>query len=168
MRRRAVLAAGALAGAAGIIAGWWSRRDAVNGAVAALYSQRFARPDGGELAMKAWRGKRLVVNFWATWCPPCVRELPAFDRFLREQRDWQVVALAIDGPAQVREFLQRVPTSLPIGLAAATGAELMRELGNAQGTLPFTVLVDAAGLIVWRHLGETTIEQLRQATQSAA
>jgi thiol-disulfide isomerase/thioredoxin len=169
VRRRVVVAAGAVAAAAGVGAGWWARRGgADDDAVAALFAQRYQRPDGGELSLAPWRGRPLVVNFWATWCPPCVKELPAFDRFHREQQAWAVVALAIDGPAQVREFLQRVPVSLPIGIAAVGGSDLMRALGNVQGGLPFTVLVDARGRVRWRHMGETTLEQLQQAAREAA
>jgi thiol-disulfide isomerase/thioredoxin len=169
VRRRLVLAAGGAAAAAGIGAGWWARRSgAGDAAVAALFVHRYERPDGGELSLAAWRGRPLVVNFWATWCPPCVKELPIFDRFHREQQAWAVIALAIDGPAQVRDFLRRVPVSLPVGIAAVGGGELMRALGNTQGGLPFTLLVDARDRVAWRHLGETTLEQLQQAVRQAA
>lgn len=167
MRRRSILAVvGALAAATGAGAAWWAQRRAAepNPALDRLWAQRFERPGGGELVMASLRGRPLVINFWATWCAPCIKELPALDRFHREQgpSGWQVIALAIDGPTPVREFLAKLPVSMPVGLAALDGTDLVRELGNTQGGLPFTVLVAADGHIAWRKLGETSLEELRR------
>jgi thiol-disulfide isomerase/thioredoxin len=127
-----------------------------------LWGLSFQQPSGGELAMAAFRGRPLVLNFWATWCPPCVKEFPELDRFHREfaGRGWQVVGLAIDGPTPVREFLQRVPVGFAIGLAGFGGTELGRALGNERGGLPFTVMFDARGAVRQRKLGETTFDEL--------
>ena len=99
---------------------------------AGLWSRRFEKPSGGELAMADLRGKPLVLNFWATWCPPCVKEMPELDRFHRTYagKGWQVVGLAIDGPTPVREFLVRVPVGFAIGLAGFEGTDLGRQLGT--------------------------------------
>jgi thiol-disulfide isomerase/thioredoxin len=127
-----------------------------------LWTLSFPQPGGGELQMAALRGRPLVLNFWATWCPPCVKEFPELDRFQREfaGQGWQVVGLAIDGPTPVREFLQRVPVGFSIGLAGFGGTELGRALGNERGGLPFTVLFDARGNLRQRKLGETTFDEL--------
>ncbi len=164
LRRRLLVAAtSACAAAAGVW--WWARSRSAErdqSAVEALLSQRFQRPQGGELALSGMRGRLLVVNFWATWCPPCVREMPQLDRFHQTIRDrpGQVIGLAIDAPMAVREFLARIPVGFPIGLAGLEGAELMRQLGNDAGALPFTVMIDPRGQIAWRKLGETTMEEL--------
>ncbi len=112
--------------------------------------------------MAELRGRPLVVNFWATWCPPCVREMPELDRFHREfaPRGWQVVGLAVDNLAPVRDFLQRIPVGFPIGMAGFAGIEIGRALGNTAGALPFTVLLGRDGRIAQRKLGETTHAQL--------
>ena len=84
--------------------------------------------------MATLRGQPLVLNFWATWCPPCVKEMPEIDRFQREfaARGWQVLGLAVDRPQPVREFLARTPVGYTIAMAGLEGTELSRQLGNYQ------------------------------------
>ena len=104
-----------------------------------LWSLSFDAPSGETLHLASFRGRPLVVNFWASWCAPCVKEMPQINRFYREFRSlgWQVVGLAVDGPTPVREFLDKVPVSFPIGLAGFEGTELSKSLGNLAGGLPF-------------------------------
>ena len=168
--RRGIVAAGvaAAAGAAGLGVAWWHRdADAAN-ALDELWTLHFERPEGGQLAMGSLRGKPLLVNFWATWCAPCLRELPAIDRFHRQFQDrgWQVVGLAIDGPTPVREFLGRVKVGFPIGLAGMEGTDLLLKLGNPQGGLPFSVAIDSQGRIAQRKLGETSLDELTRWAKS--
>jgi thiol-disulfide isomerase/thioredoxin len=127
-----------------------------------LWARRFDKPAGGELVFAELRGKPLVVNFWATWCPPCVKEMPELDRFSRDfqAKGWQVVGVAVDGPTPVREFLLKTPVSFPIGLAGFGGSQLARELGNTGGGLPFTVVFDASGKVVHTRLGQTNYDEL--------
>ena len=116
---------------------------------------QFETPQGGRLELAGLRGRPLLLNFWATWCPPCVGELPLLDRFHLDQRarGWQVVGLAVDNRSPVLEFLGKAPVSFVIGLAGLEGVELSRTLGNSAGALPFTVVFDRAGNVVRRKLG---------------
>jgi thiol-disulfide isomerase/thioredoxin len=127
-----------------------------------LWARRFDKPGGGELVFAELRGKPLVVNFWATWCPPCVKEMPELDRFARDfqAKGWQVVGVAVDGPTPVREFLLKTPVGFPIGLAGFGGAQMARELGNSGGGLPFTVVFDASGKVIHTRLGQTNYDEL--------
>lgn len=164
-RRRWLFATvGLLAAAAGAGGAWWRSRLHAADAQAAqsLWDLRLARPEGGELVMAEFQGRPLLINFWATWCPPCVRELPALDRFAQAQRArLQVVGLAIDKPAAVLDFLRKQPVAFPIGLAALEGTELSRRFGNVMGGLPFTVLLDGRGQVAQRKVGETHTAELQ-------
>ena len=168
-RRLALLTGAALAAtAAGAGVAWWrSRPDAVDGGTA-IWTLRFETPAGGQLALADLRGKPLLLNFWATWCPPCVSELPLLDRFHREQqaRGWQVVGLAVDNLAPVREFLGKRPVGFAIGLAGIDGVALSRTLGNTGGALPFSVVFDAAGKVAERKLGVIQPEDLTRWTST--
>ncbi len=166
-RRRALgLAVGAAAALAGAGVAWrrWRVNDGAEAATAALWSMQFDKPEGGKLVMADLRGKPLLINFWATWCVPCVRELPALQRFQREQaaRGWRVIALAVDQPVPVIEFINRFKLELTVALAGVDGLEWQRAMGNDNGGLPFSLVLDGAGRVRHRKLGETTIDDLTQ------
>ncbi|OGB67407.1 MAG: hypothetical protein A3G29_13150 [Burkholderiales bacterium RIFCSPLOWO2_12_FULL_64_99] len=130
----------------------------------AFWQQQFDTPQGTPLAWTALKGRPIVLNFWATWCPPCVKEMPELDHFQREfaAKGWKVVGLAIDGPTPVREFLAKVQVGFDIGLAGFGGTELAQTLGNTVGGLPFTVLIDAQGRVRHRLMGATDLAQLSE------
>ena len=147
------------AAAAGLGGAWWRERGSSSTGEtldAAFWAQRFERPDGGEVVFADLRGKPLLLNFWATWCPPCVEEMPMIDRFFRENggNGWQVVGLAIDQPSAVRKFLQKTPVSYPTGLAGLQGTELVKSLGNTAGGLPFTLVLNGSGTVAARKMGK--------------
>ncbi len=106
--------------------------------------------------MASLKGRRVLLNFWATWCPPCVEELPLLDSFQQQRaaNGWQVVGLAIDQPSAVRQFLARTPVRFPIGLAGLEGTELAKSLGNLSGGLPFTVVLGPDGQVRQRRMGK--------------
>jgi thiol-disulfide isomerase/thioredoxin len=163
-RRQWLQVAGVAAAAGAAGAGWhaWRSWQTSEEPVGPPWSERFATPEGGELALASLRGRPLVLNFWATWCPPCIKELPELDRFHREwaARGWQVVGLAVDSPKPVKEFLQRQPLSFAVGMAGLEGSALSRQLGNEQGALPFTAVFDRSGRLIRRKLGQTSFDEL--------
>ena len=165
--RRRLLYAGVagLAAAAGAGLAWrkW-RPDASSDEAAALWALSFDTPAGPILKMADLRGRPLLLNFWATWCPPCIDELPLLDSFYRKNavNSWQVVGLAIDQPSAVRNFLARTPISFPVGLAGLDGPALSRSLGNLAGGLPYTVVVSGTGQLLQRRMGRVTAADLDQ------
>ncbi len=132
------------------------RRD--DGRIATLPDLRLPDLAGQMVASNAWAGKVVVLNFWATWCPPCLREMPMLDELQRgvEPGLLQVVGIAIDDPDAVRQFLDENQVGYPVLLGDADTAALSRRLGNRTGGLPFTVVFDALGRHVFSHLGEIT------------
>lgn len=107
-------------------------------------------------------GEVTVVNFWATWCPPCVDELPLINGFYREHAasGWQVLGLAVDQAAPVTRFLTHTPLDFGVALAGFAGTELSRSLGNASGALPFSVVFAADGTVKHRKLGKVSPQEL--------
>ena len=112
--------------------------------------------DGRATALPgAWPGRPLLVNVWATWCAPCLHEMPELQRFARTQgtRGTQVVGIALDDPAQVRDFLARVPVTYPILIDTPGRADAGVVLGNPKGVLPYSVLIGADGRVLKRRVG---------------
>ena len=175
MDRRNLLyiGAAATAGLAGAGAAWFKHEPQklsptqTDAAQDALWSLSFDTPDGKPQAMSSFRGKPLLLNFWATWCPPCVEELPLLDAFYQEQKakGWQVLGLAVDQPSAVRKWLQAKPLSFAVGMAGLDGTELSKSLGNLAGSLPFTAIFGAAGALLHRKTGKVTKDDLAQWAQ---
>jgi thiol-disulfide isomerase/thioredoxin len=152
-RRRFVLGALSVAAAGGGVGlALWQQRRSGDGSDE-LWAARFATPEGTTLAMDSLRGKPLLLNFWATWCPPCVTEMPLLDAFASARSDWNVLALAVDAPDPVRRFMSERGLKLPVAIAPNTGLELGRRLGNTAGGLPFSIAFAAAGHVARRKLG---------------
>jgi thiol-disulfide isomerase/thioredoxin len=167
LRRTVIGALGLAALGAGVTAAWLQMKkdaaQAVTGSAPDFWSLQWASPQGGELAMKTFAGRPLLINFWATWCPPCVEELPLINAFYQENKanGWQVLGLAVDKVAQVNAFIEKTPLAFPIGMAGFGGTELSRKLGNLTGALPFTIALDAKGNILLRKMGQVTAGELQ-------
>jgi thiol-disulfide isomerase/thioredoxin len=166
-RRRTVLwgVAAGLAGAAGLGLSLRHAKDAalaVVDPVPGFWEQQWQTPHDTTLAMAGLKGRPVLINFWATWCPPCVDELPLLDSFYKEQGSHgvQVLGLAIDRKEAVVPFLKKLPLSFPVAMAGLSGADLGRALGNITGGLPFSVLVASDGSIAQRKMGRVTESDL--------
>ncbi len=127
-----------------------------------LWSQSFPAIDGKPIRLADFKGRPLIINFWATWCPPCVKEMPLIDGFYQQigKSKLNILGLAVDQPEAVKRFLQRTPVHYTIAMAGADGVDLTRKLGNNAGALPFSVFFDADGAIRHRKLGELSAADL--------
>ncbi len=156
---------------AGVLTSQWIFKTglASDPAIKAFFANPWQTPDGKSVDTSEWRGKVLVVNFWASWCPPCVEEMPALDKLQREFSSQNVlfVGIGIDSPSNIREFLAKTPVSYPIVIGGLEGSNLSKQLGNAQGALPYTIIINAQGKATSSKLGKISEEELRSAIKSA-
>jgi thiol-disulfide isomerase/thioredoxin len=127
-----------------------------------LQLQKAAQARGELLALAEFRGKPLVVNFWATWCPPCVEEMPELSAFYDKYKPKgvQLLGIAVDSPSNVREFLEERQFSYPLVVAGANGSELASRLGSRIDAFPYTVLVAPNGQVVQQKMGRIYEEEL--------
>jgi thiol-disulfide isomerase/thioredoxin len=132
-------------------------------AVGALMQLSLPNTEGKSQALKQWQGKTLLVNFWATWCPPCVSEMPELQQLQQEYADknLQIIGIAIDSPSNVREFASQHKISFPLLLAGMEGAELSKSFGNETGGLPFSLLIRPDGTVKQSYLGRLEMPKLR-------
>jgi len=109
-----------------------------------------------------WRGKVVLLNFWATWCPPCRREIPLFIDLQRqyEQQGLQIVGISLDSPEAVARYWQEMRINYPLLIADETSYELMAAYGNRQGGLPYSVLIGADGKVADVKIGAYHREEL--------
>jgi thiol-disulfide isomerase/thioredoxin len=117
--------------------------------------------DGQWISADDFDGQILLVNFWATWCAPCRREMPVLqDASQAHDGEVSIVGIAMDDPGAVRDFVEELGISYPILVGSTDVLNTQRAWGNRSGALPYTVLVDREGYIRWQHLGEVTGEEL--------
>jgi thiol-disulfide isomerase/thioredoxin len=135
-----------------------------DGRIAILPDLRLPDLTGQQIASNAWAGKVVVLNFWATWCPPCLREMPMLDELQRgvDPGRLQVVGIAIDARDAVERFLAENQVGYQILLGDLDAVELSRRLGNRTGGLPFTVVFDPLGRRVYSRTGEITPGLVRE------
>lgn len=124
-------------------AGWWQQR---------------LLPAHGDVpvALENFRTQPVLLNFWATWCPPCIRELPLLNSFHRQAQTHgvHVLGIAVDRQEAVQRFLKQRSVGFPVLLAGDAGMELAQPLGNTRNALPFSVLFNASGQALQHRLGE--------------
>ena len=111
-----------------------------------------------------WDGQVILINFWATWCPPCVREIPAFNQLYEtyKNKGFTIIGIALDNKQDVIDFTDPMGVEYPILLGDQEGIKLTQEYGNHLGVLPFTVIIDRQGRIIERHRNELTFEEAEQ------
>lgn len=126
----------------------------------ALWALTLPDLDGTAQSMAQWRGKRTVVNFWATWCAPCVKEMPDLDALAKKHENVKFVGIGIDSTANIRAFHAKVPVAYPLIVFETGGVDMLRQLGNTQGGLPFTLILDEEGRIMHRVLGQIDAQDL--------
>ena len=110
-----------------------------------------------------------MVNFWAPWCPPCVAEMPELVSLQNEMaaKNLQVVGIGIDSPSNIREFLKSTPVSYPIVIGGLEGSNLAKQMGNSQGALPYTVIINPNGKSTFTKLGKISEDELKKAINGA-
>jgi thiol-disulfide isomerase/thioredoxin len=164
LRGGVVALGGIVAAGVGVYLG--QRRTATDGAgqpASALLAIGLPDVEGREQPLSQWQGKVLVVNFWATWCAPCREEMPEFVRAQVELggKGLQFVGIAVDQADKVRQFAQDIGVNYPLLIGGYGAMELSKSLGNKLMALPFTVVVNRAGVVAHTQLGPLRDAQLR-------
>lgn len=139
-------------------------KHSANPAVAAFFSQTLPDTQGNSQPLSQWKGRPLVINFWATWCAPCIQEMPELSALQMEltSRHIQIVGIGIDSLSNIAEFSQKYKISYPLYVAGMGGAEFSKQLGDQTASLPFTVLIDASGQVKKTYLGRLKFDELRR------
>lgn len=139
--------------AAGVLAQRWL--SVAPQAPVADLSIAFPDPDGNPHRLEEWRGKIIAVNFWATWCPPCLKEMPEFVKLQNELggKGLQFVGIAIDNAKAVQEFLAAMPVNYPILIGETGGEAWAEKLGNRMNILPFSAVFDRSGKLAHGQAG---------------
>ena len=132
--------------------------------VPALFAATFLDQDGQAQALSQWRGKVVVVNFWATWCPPCKEEMPELSEFQQKfaNRNVVVLGLSTDDVTKIREFAQQAPVHYPLLAGDFEAMALAESLGNNKGVLPYSVVISPDESISRTYFGKLDMKKLEQ------
>jgi len=133
-----------------------------------LFSATVYDLDNQSLAFSTRRGRPMIVNFWARWCPPCRVEIPELVALQQRKTGVDVIGINIEtDPAPVRDFGRAYDINYPVFLTRAPGIELMRSLGNPKAGLPYTLVLNKHGIVVASRMGAMSREQLDAAVALA-
>lgn len=173
MRRSKTFLLGAIIAALSLFAGIYAGQRAANPpsqpkealAVAGIekfFAITMLDSDGKPQAFAQWRGKTLVINFWAAWCPPCREEMPAFSRLQAKYaaNGVQFVGIALDSTDAVSAFAAQHPVTYPLLIGGAEGTDLSRQLGNKRLALPYTLIFNPSGESRFARLGGISEQEL--------
>jgi thiol-disulfide isomerase/thioredoxin len=167
MRKPAQIAVVALVAAVALAAGIFARLDnrpspPEGAAVLALTQQPFKEFSGEVATIERWKGKVVIVNFWASWCPPCREEIPGLARIQTRfaANGVQVVGIAVDSVDKAHQAAVELGVNYPVLVGGIEAIDLTRRLGNRVGALPFTLVLDRQGNVVQSHLGILTEAEL--------
>lgn len=164
-RNFALLTVGLLALGAG---GWlgWARLQPASTNIDALWATVLPDLSGKRASLAAFKGKPLIVNFWATWCGPCKEEMPDFQKLAASElgSSIQIVGIGIDNTDNMRAFSDKLGISYTLLDGGPGGLDLLTALGNQVGGLPYTLIVDATGRVIVKRLGRISYEELREAS----
>jgi thiol-disulfide isomerase/thioredoxin len=130
-------------------------------AVTKLLAESMNDAKGAPQALSQWKGKPLVVNFWAPWCTPCVEEMPELSALATQGGKVSIIGIGIDSPTNIAQFAEKFKIAYPLYVAGMSGTDLAREFGNSAGGLPFTVLIGADGQVKKTYLGRLKFDQLK-------
>jgi thiol-disulfide isomerase/thioredoxin len=154
-----------LALAGGVALAVWDQTPRDAGALLSL-----SLPDtaGQQQSLAQWRGKVVVVNFWATWCAPCREEMPEFVKIQRElgPKGLQFVGIAVDQAEKVEQFARELDLNYPALIGGYGAVEVSKTLGNRLSALPFTVVIDRKGAVARTQLGVFNATKLRATIDS--
>lgn len=128
--------------------------------VAGLMQMQLPDLNGASHSLAGWKGQPIVVNFWATWCAPCVKEMPALDGLQKKYPNVRFVGIGVDSAANMQKFVEKVQVSYPLWVIGAGAIDTLRKLGNPSGGLPFTIVFNADGSINRKILGEVQSDDL--------
>jgi thiol-disulfide isomerase/thioredoxin len=119
--------------------------------------------EGNLRNIKDWDGQVVLLNFWATWCPPCLREIPDFIEVQHELagHDFQIIGIAVDNEADVRDFVSTMAMNYPVMAGEMEAIELSQRYGNSIGGLPFSAFIDKNGKITHTITGELSKDRLK-------
>lgn len=144
---------------------WMASESALPSAteIALLWTTTLFDHSGKAYPLAQYRGKPVILNFWATWCEPCREEMPEISALASAHPEIAVLGLAIDEAAAVHEFTESSPVSYPLLIAENEGMPLAETLGNHKGVLPYTVIISAQGEVTQIFFGRVNREMLQKA-----